>query len=947
MRIPPLEYHRIGNDTNQVQCKYHTTILAIRSNNGTECKNYTLDDFLGEEGIQHQYSSPYTPQQNGVAERKNRTLIEAARTMMMEYKSNYKFLAEAISTACHATNRLYFRKGLEKTPYEILTGKKPNVSYFKFFGCKCYVLVKDTRLSKFDSRAQEGIFVGYPTDSHAYRVFNKSNGRVVESCDVTFDEDDRSLEERCASCEKGDAIPPDAIGRMGVGIPRPQELPSMSTGEGPSSTQADPSTPQVQASSIDQTSASQPLPQPQVRHQQQQQPQAQLQQQPPPSDQAQASSSTPDGLGANILDNTFPNTSESSGSHDDDDDDAPYNNNDGQVPDWLIEMQEELNNFKRNDVWTLMKRADHYHNVIGTKWVFKNKQDEHDIVICNKARLVAQGYSQVEGMDFGETFPPVARLESIRILLAFAAHYGFKLQQMDVKSSFLNGPLHEEVYVKQPPGFEDPHFPDHVFKLNMALSGLKQAPRAWFEISMMGELKYFLGFEIKQMRQGTFINQANYIQDMLKRFDMKGDNGIGTPMHLKCQPFLDETSKEVDPKLYRSMIGPSKPRSGAKVKPPPRRHREQEEQEEIISPRTTKRQRAAATASKRTTSGPQKPMSGVTKSQFLEVRGANPYLVPRNPRLCPNNYFHHPNQERIYNEVYGAKEFNCCPQFSINMDKLRSKPKYFGEALEICEEQGLIPLMTFTYNYSKEVICQFYATAVFLQEESGVRSIKWMTKEHVMEATWDEFARGLGYQLPGNDINYFRIHLQHRPMSKDKMVNLYLPGRVMCGSAYDLLPTYNIMNRIYRNTINPKHSNQDEVHGFLVKLLLCTHEMKGRGKQLYIMDYIWHEMQDCAFLCKLPQYAPYIMRLICLKWDAPGRGYLLQQCYPITIHKERSPTAKNHSLPRYGKNAPKDKEEEEDDSDDSDFVPNSVKNKGLFTKLIARLKKSFCFKEDL
>ncbi|KAK1641643.1 hypothetical protein QYE76_059448 [Lolium multiflorum] len=190
-----------------------------------------------------------------------------------------------------------------------------------------------------------------------------------------------------------------------------------------------------------------------------------------------------------------------------------------------------------------------------TKWVFKNKQDEHDIVIRNKARLVAQGYSQVEGVDFGETFAPVARLESIRILLAFAAHHGFKLQQMDVKSAFLNGPLHEEVYVKQPPGFEDPHFPDHVFKLKKALYGLKQAPRAWFEMSMMGELKYFLGFEIKQMQQGTFINQAKYLQDMLKRFDMKGANGIGTPMHLKCQLSLDETGKAVDSKLYHSMIG--------------------------------------------------------------------------------------------------------------------------------------------------------------------------------------------------------------------------------------------------------------------------------------------------------------------------------------------------------------------------------------------------------
>ncbi|KAK1618229.1 hypothetical protein QYE76_023746 [Lolium multiflorum] len=330
---------------NQVQRKYNATILAIRSDNGTEFKNYTLDDFLGEEGIQHQYSSPYTPQQNGVAERKNRTLIEAARTMMMEYNSKYNFWAEAISTACHATNRLYFRKGLEKTPYEILTGNKPNVSYFKVFGCKCYVLVKDTRLSKFDSRAQEGIFVGYATDSHAYGVFNKSNGRVVESCDVTFDEDDRSLEERSASCEKGDAIPPVTIGRMGIGTRRSQPLPSMSAEEEPSSTHVEPSTPQGQASSIEQPNASQPLPQPQVRHQQpspsqpllqpqvqHQQPQAHLpqQQQPTSSDQGQASSSSPSDSGIVFPDISIPNIPDSSETHDDDDDDAFNNNNEGQ-----------------------------------------------------------------------------------------------------------------------------------------------------------------------------------------------------------------------------------------------------------------------------------------------------------------------------------------------------------------------------------------------------------------------------------------------------------------------------------------------------------------------------------------------------------------------------------------------------------------------------------------
>jgi hypothetical protein len=142
-------------------------------------------------------------------------------------------------------------------------------------------------------------------------------------------------------------------------------------------------------------------------------------------------------------------------------------------------MQEELNNFKRNEVWSLVPRPKQ--NVVGTKWVFRNKQDEHGVVTRNKARLMAKGYAQFVGLDFEETFAPVARLESIRILLAYAAHHSFRLFQMDVKSAFLNGPIKEEVYVEQPPGFEDDRFPDHMYKLSKALYGLKQAPRAWYE----------------------------------------------------------------------------------------------------------------------------------------------------------------------------------------------------------------------------------------------------------------------------------------------------------------------------------------------------------------------------------------------------------------------------------------------------------------------------------
>ena len=145
-------------------------------------------------------------------------------------------------------------------------------------------------------------------------------------------------------------------------------------------------------------------------------------------------------------------------------------------------MQEELNTFEHNQVWTLVERPNlKEHNVIGTKWVYRNKQDEDGQVVRNKARLVTQGYTQVEGLDFGETYAPVVRLEVIQILLAYANHHNILLYQMDVKSAFLNGEIEELVYVEQPPGFEDPKFPNNVYKFHKALYGLKQAPRAWYE----------------------------------------------------------------------------------------------------------------------------------------------------------------------------------------------------------------------------------------------------------------------------------------------------------------------------------------------------------------------------------------------------------------------------------------------------------------------------------
>ncbi|GJV11657.1 retrovirus-related pol polyprotein from transposon TNT 1-94 [Tanacetum coccineum] len=282
---------------------------------------------------------------------------------------------------------------------------------------------------------------------------------------------------------------------------------------------------------------------------------------------------------------------------------------------WIVAMQEELNQFIANDVWELVPQPKNM-TIIGTKWVFRNKLDENGVVSRNKARLVAQGYNQQEGIDYDETYAPVARLESIRILLAYACALDFKLFQMDVKSAFLNGFINEEVYVAQPPGFIDFEKPNHVYKLKKALYGLKQAPKAWydrlkaflikheykmgmvdntlftkkkssnliivqiyvddiifgstcqdmcddfakimhdeFEMSMMGELNFFLGLQIKQMEDGIFFNQSKYIKEMLKKFGLEDSKPMKTPMSSDTKLTKDEECESVDSTKYRGMIG--------------------------------------------------------------------------------------------------------------------------------------------------------------------------------------------------------------------------------------------------------------------------------------------------------------------------------------------------------------------------------------------------------
>jgi hypothetical protein len=207
----------------RAQNEFELKIKKVRSDNGTKFKNTGVEEFLGEEGIKHEFSVPYTPQQNGLVERKNRTLIEATRTMLDEYKTPDNFYTEAVNTTCHAINRLYLHKIYKKTAYELLTGNKPKVDYFRVFGCKCFILNKKVKSSMFAPRVDEGFLLGYASNAHGYRVFNNTTGLVEIAIDVTFVESNGSQGHISSDIAGNKKSPCEAIKKLAIGEVGPQE----------------------------------------------------------------------------------------------------------------------------------------------------------------------------------------------------------------------------------------------------------------------------------------------------------------------------------------------------------------------------------------------------------------------------------------------------------------------------------------------------------------------------------------------------------------------------------------------------------------------------------------------------------------------------------------------------------------------------------------------------
>nr|GEW13469.1 retrovirus-related Pol polyprotein from transposon TNT 1-94 [Tanacetum cinerariifolium] len=574
----------------------------------TEFKNALIIDLCGSKGIKREYSNAKTPQQNRVVERKNRTLIEAARTMLVDSKLPTMFWTEAVRTACYVLNRVLVTSPHNKTPYALLTGNIPHVSHFKPFGCHVTILNTSDHLGKFAGKADEGYIVGYSASTQDVDSDSNCDEQVIivpsypsHNIQGTKPKDTSGDEVDDSSLTSADEIFQKELARL-KGQEQRATYDAESLGLGFAN---DAEELQKRASAKTVPSGSIPVPTGSI---------------PVPSgDTTVSTDDVPYPLWKSVRYATQYNSSSISdywGSYF-----SCANEKQGQKEYyWPLKIQSGLMPCRRNATiqvskWVLVDFPEGKY-AIGTKWILKNKRDARGIVVRNKARLVAQGYRQEEGIDYDEVFALVTRIKAIRLFLAFASYMGLMVYQMDVKSVFPYERIDEEVYVTQPKGFVNPHHPKKVYKVVKALYGLHQAPRAWyatlstfllkhgykrgtinktlflkknkrdiilvqvymddiifgstkkawcdkfealmkeeFQMSAMGELTFFLGLQVQQRPDGIFINQDKYVQEILNKFDLGNVRTATTPYEAPKPKSKNESDSPVNIHLYRSMIG--------------------------------------------------------------------------------------------------------------------------------------------------------------------------------------------------------------------------------------------------------------------------------------------------------------------------------------------------------------------------------------------------------
>ena len=418
-------------------------IKVLRSDNGGEYCSKVFETYMKENGIVHQTMVPYNPAQNGVAERMNRMLLETGRSMMAHSKAPFEFWAEALNTAVYLRNRSPTASLKGKTPFESLFNRKPDVSNLRVFGCKSFVHIPDHQRKKLQEKSRKCVFVGYPEGTKGFKLYDPSAKVFIRSRDVVFDEGKFHEFDGEQSSK-----------------PNSEQF------------QFDPFT--VNSDDVDdqQDAVENNIPDPAQQHNQPvgatyeenfmrnvENLDPQRQRRPPARfDELYAA----EDLTADISE--------------------PRNIEQAWNEDYCVQWKEatdsEYNSLISNDTWELVPLPAGK-NVVGSRWVFKVKRDANGLVDRFKARLVAQGFSQAEGIDYHEVFSPVVRNTSIRALLALANNCDWEVHQMDVHTAFLQGDLDEEIYMKQPDGYVDKEKPNYVCKLKKSLYGLKQAARCW------------------------------------------------------------------------------------------------------------------------------------------------------------------------------------------------------------------------------------------------------------------------------------------------------------------------------------------------------------------------------------------------------------------------------------------------------------------------------------
>jgi len=566
-------------------------IKRLRTDNGMEFCEREFDEFCKNEGIVRHRTVRMTPQQNGVAERMNRTLLERARCLISNAGLTKDFWAEALNMACYIVNRAPSAAIDFKTPEEVWSGTPADYSNFKIFGCPAYMHVNEGKL---EPRAKKCIFLGYASGVKGYRLWcpDSKSPKFVISRDVTFDEFSMLSSKMESSSSSGAADSTQKKVELEIGNSSRSQFDSsiqQMPVDSPESINED-------NSEEPQYSIANDRPRRDIR---------------PPQRYADmvayalSVAEETDGIGE-------PSTYSEAVSRDD-------------SAKWLIAMNEEIESLHQNKTWILVKPPSDK-KVIGCKWVFKKKEGIPGVENARyKARLVAKGYSQVHGVDFNDVFSPVVKHSSIRVLLALVAMYDLELEQLDVKTAFLHGELEEQIYMKQPQGFEIKGKEDHVCLLKKSLYGLKQSSRQWykrfdsfmlshgyfrsmydscvyfrklndgsfiylllyvddmliaaknlseihtlklqlsseFEMKDLGAAKKILGMDIKRDRGGgrLFLTQETYLEKVLKRFGMKDAKPVSTPFasHFRLSaaqsPQSDEDEEYMARVPYSSAVG--------------------------------------------------------------------------------------------------------------------------------------------------------------------------------------------------------------------------------------------------------------------------------------------------------------------------------------------------------------------------------------------------------